>query len=256
MILRLIKIGLVSLAGLALIAGSTSCKRKPAITNTNHVSSTKKPLIPPGLDAPGYFNLGMDAQKHDRDEEAAEAFAAAVKLQPEYADAHLRLGLSYDALDRHDDAEGEYKTAIEQYRKKSITDPKNAVDRFNMGLAFSHLKRHDEAANAFRMAIGLDKNYAEAYFELGESLIKTARYADAINALKKAIELDPDNYQAKDALDHAMEGQQRIDSEVQQQKTAGKRNKNANTGTDGNINTGSGNSGSNGNTRPRVAPKP
>jgi tetratricopeptide (TPR) repeat protein len=247
---------MVSLVGLALIAGSTACKHKPTNTNTTHVSSTKKPLIPPGLDAPAYFNLGMDAQKHDRDEVAAEAFAAAVKLQPEYPDAHLRLGLSYDALDRHEDAEGEYKLAIEQYRKKSITDPKNAVDRFNTGLAYSHLKRHDEAANAFRQAIGLNKDYAEAYFELGESLIKTARYADAVNALKKAIELDPDNYQAKDALDHAMEGQQRIDSEVQQQKTAGKRNKNVNTGTDGNTNTGSGNNSNNGNSRPRIAPKP
>lgn len=252
--IRTLKIAFALGAGLALIGVATACKKKqPANTNTNHVSTTKKPLIPPGLDAPGYFNFGMDAQKHDRDEEAAEAFAAAIKIQPEYPDAHLRLGLSYDALDRHDDAEGEYKLAIEQYRKKSITDPKNATDRFNLGLAFSHLKRHDEAANAFRMAIALNKDYGEAYFELGDSLIKTARYADAVNALKKAIELDPDNYQAKDALDRAMEGQQRLDSEVQQQKSAGKRNRNANTGVDGNTNTGNSNSG---NSRPRVVPKP
>jgi tetratricopeptide (TPR) repeat protein len=252
MTIRAVKLVLILTAGLALVAGQSACKRKkPANTNTANTNTAKISLVPPGLDAPAYFNLGMDATKHDRDDEAVEAFEAAVKLQPEFPEGHLRLGMSYDALDRHDDAEKEYKLAIDQYRKKVSSDGKEANDWYNLGLAYSQMKRYDEAVGAFGQATRIKKDFADAFFELGDSLIKTARYADAVNALKKAIELDPDNYQAQDALEKAQEGQDRINSEVQQQKGAGKpRNKNANTPGASNSNVGNSGGNSNGKSAP------
>jgi tetratricopeptide (TPR) repeat protein len=244
---------LLVVAGSILVSGQFACRHKNKNVNNANVPVAKKSLVPPGLDAPAYFNLGMDATKHDRDEEAAEAFENAVKLQPEFPEAHLRLGMSYDVLDRPDDAKKEYKLAIDQYKKKTAEDGKDPNDWFNLGMAYNKSKRYDEAVGAFGQATRLKKDFADAYFELGDTLIKVARYADAVNALKKAVELDPDNYEAKDALDKATEGQQRIDSEVQQQKGAGKRNRNANTGAD-NANTGTG--GGNSNSKPKPAAKP
>jgi tetratricopeptide (TPR) repeat protein len=232
-----------------------ACKKKNANANSANTNTAKQSLVPEGLDAPTYFNLGMEATKGDRDREAAEAFEHAVKVQPEFPEAHLRLGMSYDVLAKHVEAEVEYKLAVEQYRKKVAGEGKDAADWFNLGLTYSQLKRHDEAVGAFRQATRLKDDYADAYFELGDSLIRIARYPEAISVLKKAIELDPDNYQAKDALEKAQEGQQRIDSEVKQQQAAGKnKNKNANTPGDGNANGG--NSGGNSNRKPRPTPKP
>ncbi|MEO6392306.1 MAG: tetratricopeptide repeat protein [Pyrinomonadaceae bacterium] len=247
---------LLLVAGISLVAVPTACRKKTANTNSANVKPAKVSLIPPGLDAPAYFNLGMDAQKHDRDDEATEAFEAAVKLQPEFPEGHLRLGLSYDVMGRTDDADKEYKVAVEQYRKKITSDGKDATDRFNLGLAYKQLKRYDEAAETFRLATKIKADYGEAFFELGLALIKTARYADAVNALKKAVELDPDNYSAQDALQKAQEGKDRIDSEVNQQKTAGKRNKNANVPDENNVNVGNNGGNTNNKPQPKATPKP
>jgi tetratricopeptide (TPR) repeat protein len=239
---------LILYAALLLVAVPSACKKKK-VGNTNAPApvkpAAKVALVPEGLDAPAYFSLGMDATKGDRDDEAAEAFEHAIKLQPEFAEAHLRLALSYDVLLRNTDADKEYRTAIDQYKKQLSSGGKEATDWFNLGTAYSKLKRFDEAVAAFQQATRLKKDYAEAFFELGDSLIKTARYADAVNALKKAIDLDPDNYEAKDALEKAQDGQARIDSEIKQQKGAGKRNKNANLPDENNVNAnkGGGNSG-------------
>ena len=247
---------LLLVAGIALLAVPTACRKKTANTNTAPVKPAKVSLIPPGLDATAYFNLGMDAQKHDRDDEALEAFEAAVKLQPDFPEGHLRLGMAYDVMGRTEEANAEYKVAVEQYRKKITADGKDVTARFNLGLAYKQLKRYDEAAETFRLATKLKADYGEAYFELGLVLIKTARYADALNALKKAVELDPDNYSAQDAMQKAQEGKDRIDSEVNQQKTAGKRNKNANLPDENNANVGNQSGNSNNKPKPKATPRP
>src|SRR3712207_6777761 len=44
-----------------------------------------------------HFEKGMQAYKRNRDKEAVEAFAAAVKADSDFAEAHYRLGLAYVA---------------------------------------------------------------------------------------------------------------------------------------------------------------
>jgi Tfp pilus assembly protein PilF len=51
-------------------------------------------------------------QQQGRLDDAAEKFQMAIKLKPDYADAHYYLSLVYQKQGRPDDALKEYQTAI------------------------------------------------------------------------------------------------------------------------------------------------
>ena len=54
-----------------------------------------------------------------RHTEAAEAFKQAIALDPTLAEAHFRLGLALEALNKAEEAEKEYKFAVESYKNTS-----------------------------------------------------------------------------------------------------------------------------------------
>ena len=53
----------------------------------------------------------------DQDAEAVLALQEAVRLDPDLAEAHFRLGLGYESLGKREEAESEYKKAVETYKK-------------------------------------------------------------------------------------------------------------------------------------------
>src|SRR6185503_19573931 len=61
----------------------------------------------------------------DQDTEAVEVFQQAVKLDPDLAEAHFRLALSYEALHKREDAESQYKKAVEAYKKYLDANPED-----------------------------------------------------------------------------------------------------------------------------------
>jgi tetratricopeptide (TPR) repeat protein len=65
-------------------------------------------LIPPD-DARGYFHLGIAYAKLDCWQNAIAAFEQAIRIQPNYADAHCHLGLLYLACQDREAAWHEYR---------------------------------------------------------------------------------------------------------------------------------------------------
>jgi tetratricopeptide (TPR) repeat protein len=55
--------------------------------------------------------------------DAAASFKEAIKLKPDYGEAHFNLALTYVAL-------GNRKAALDQYNKLKTVDPKLAEDFF------------------------------------------------------------------------------------------------------------------------------
>lgn len=82
-----------------------------------------------------------------------------------------------------------YLDSIDYYRaaiKKSDT----AVLRNKVGISLLLLRRDSEARKEFQKAIKLDKDYAEAYNNLGALYYNGHRWGPAIKEYKKAIKLD------------------------------------------------------------------
>ena len=212
----------VLVSGLVCIAGCRS-KGTPGTETNANVSSvaavtatqTDAEQPPPELtreqnEARALLEQGKDLFRQDRDKEAAETFEKALALDPDYGEAHFRLGLAYASLGKREEAEEEYKKAAEAYKKYVRTNQKDPDAFFYMGLSYSKVGDHAEAVKAYRQAVKLQPDDGDLQYELGLSLSRLAQYPEAVIALQKAIDLDPDNYRAGEALEKAKEGAERV----------------------------------------------
>jgi len=153
---------------------------------------------------------GKDLYRTDHDSEAAEAFEQAVKIDPDLAEAHFRLGLSYEAQNKADEAETEYKKAIEAFKKYVDTNPEDAEAHYQFGQTYAALHQYSEAVREYRLATKIRSDDGDMYFDLGMALTKLARYDEAVAAYSKALEIDPEDYRSQDALEEAQQGVARI----------------------------------------------
>jgi Flp pilus assembly protein TadD len=153
---------------------------------------------------------GKELFRNDQDPEAVLAFMEAVRLDPELPEAHFRLALGYESLDKREEAEAEYKKAAETYRKYLEQNDGNAEDHYNLGQIYANLGNYSEAIREYRTATKLKEDDPDIYYDLGVAHTKLAQYDAAAVAFKKSLEIDPDYYRAQDGLDEAKEGIRRI----------------------------------------------
>ena len=193
------------------IAFVTGCRRSPK--TSSNVSSTISSASDPEQikrEAQSLVEQGKELYKNDQDEQAVEVFKKAINHDPNNAEAHLRLGMSYAALDKKTESDEEYKKAIELFKKRAQSDSKDGDAFFYLGEAHSFLHQDEEAVRAYRQATKLKPVDEEAFYQLGIAENRLAHYPEATAAFQKALELDPNDYRASDALENAKEGTQRI----------------------------------------------
>lgn len=169
-------------------------------------------------DAPGYVALGIELYKQNRDGEAAEAFKQATTLDPAFAEAYLRLGLTYRALGQREEAEKAYEQAAKAYEKLLDREPKNAEAHLSLGEAYSKIGEYQKAIEAYRRGVRLKEPDAGVYYDIGLTYNKLARYGEAVTAFKKALEFDPDDYRAQEALERAQADDRRQKARIEEEK--------------------------------------
>ena len=230
-------------AALLLALGICACRRANKNANATGATSPGNEADPEKSrrQAQALVEQGKELYKNDQDEQAAKAFEAAIRLQPDLAEAHLRLGMAYAALERKPEAEDSYRKAIELYKKLIQSNPKDAEGFFNLGEAHSFLHQDEEAARNYRQATRLRPDDEEAFYQLGMSETRLAHYPEAMAAFKKALELDPDDYRSTDALETAQEGAKRIkEGKKHAEDMLKKEQENENANGNANINSNSG----------------
>jgi tetratricopeptide (TPR) repeat protein len=205
----------IVLIGVILIfCGQSACSRKPKTQAQSEAEgrAAAKTIEVDRLEARGYLEKGRGYYRDDEDTRAAEAFQQALKLDPGLPEAHFRLGLAYDALGKEQEAEAEYKKAVEAYKKFLSIDGNNEDPEahYNLGQTYAGLHLYSEAVKEYRQATRLKPDDAAIQYDLGLALMKLAQYDDASRAFSKSLELDPDNYRAEDELAEAQEGVKRI----------------------------------------------
>lgn len=197
----------------SLFLAQAACSRKGNLsTEAGTSSGTVTSAEANRAEALVYLGKGRDLYRDDQDTQAAEAFQQAIKLDPELAEAHFRLGLAYDALGQEQEAEAAYKKAVETYKKYLARDEneKDGEAHYNLGQTYNGLHLYSEAVREYRQATRLNPDDAAIYYDLGLALMRLAQYDEAAAAFSKSLELDPQNYRAEDALAEAKEGVTRI----------------------------------------------
>jgi tetratricopeptide (TPR) repeat protein len=193
--------------------GQAACSRKqPRQAEADVAARTAKTIEGERSEARVYLEKGRVFYRNDEDTRALEVFQQALKLDPELAEAHFRLGLTYDALGQEQEAEEAYKKAVDAYKKYLSIEGNldEAEAHYNLGQTYSGLHLYSEAVREYRQATRLKPDDAAIHYDLGLALMRLAQYDEASSAFAKSLELDPDNYRAEDELAEAREGVKRI----------------------------------------------
>ena len=119
--------------------------------------------------------------------------------------------------------DGKYANAEVDYRKAREVAKDPVIPDYNLGTALYKQKKYDKAAENFLSVAGKtdrDKIKADAYYNLGNTLLEANKLDESIAAYKTALKYNPDDMDAKYNLLYAL----RLKKQQQQQKN--KQNKN------------------------------
>ena len=134
-----------------------------------------------------HFNLGQAYLNTERYNEAMVDFKEAIRLKAQYGKAYHLLGVTYLQLKRLDEAIATYKLGIR-------TVPGYIETYYALSSAYSDLKRIDESLEVMRQLARSRPTDHEPLQEIGKQLLALRRYDEAIAPLKEAVRL---NYHPK-----------------------------------------------------------
>ncbi len=221
-------------------AGSNS--ETPAVNANSNPQVGSTPL-PEFTDADTAYAEGNKLFDANKTEMAIEAYNQAVRLNPDFADAWFKLGISYALIEKQNeiealneetevtptptptparkgkkdappvrtkDSEKAFEKAVAAYKKIIDKNKEDDAAYYNLGRSYNKLDEDEEAQKALREAVKLKPDDTLYQTEFGTILIKLAQYDEAVKALKKALEIDPENSEAAELLEKAEAGKKRI----------------------------------------------
>ncbi len=213
---------------LCVLVFSAGCKRNKSAPQTEPgtaVGVSGGGIASEPSEAHVFLEKGRELYRNDEDSQAVEAFQQALKLDPNLAEAHFRLGLAYEALNKAAEAEDAYKKGVEAYKAYLANNPKDAEAHYNLGQTYAGLHLYSEAVREYKQATRLKEDDSDMYCDLGMALTRLAQYDEAASAFSKSLEIDPENYRAEDGLEEAREGVQRIQAAKKHQEDQLKKQK-------------------------------
>jgi tetratricopeptide (TPR) repeat protein len=131
--------------------------------------------------------------------EAISHYETALQIQPDNAKIHDNLGLALSSIP------GRMPEAISEYEAALRIEPDLAEVHYNLGNAFARLGQWPEAMAEYEAALRLDPGYAEAHGNLGNVLLGLpGRLPDAIAQYEAALRLKPDSAETHFNLGNAL----------------------------------------------------
>lgn len=139
------------------------------------------------------ISLGNQYLKSGLPGKAAEAFLAALDIDPENADVYARLGWAY--LEAED-----YEMAVKTYRRYVDLKPDDCASHQSLGFAYMRQELTDQAIVSYEKALALCPDDANAYMSLANAYRQGGYGLEAIEAYRRAIELNPQDVLAYETL--------------------------------------------------------
>jgi TolB-like protein/Tfp pilus assembly protein PilF len=151
------------------------------------------------LQAYDYSLRGLECYSRSTKKESARArrmFQKAIELDPEYALAYSRLGLTYLHEWTHAWSKDPrmLKMAFELAQKAIALDDSLPEAYRILGDVYLYRRQHQKAIDKMEKAIALNPNYADALAGLGDVLNHAGMPEKAIQMVKKAMRLNPHHH--------------------------------------------------------------
>ena len=133
--------------------------------------------------AEAHNSLGLALRLQGRAAEAVPVLQKAVRLKPDYADAYYNLGVALNGL-------GRFSEAAESHERALTLRPRDPEVLNDLGNVLQALHRHTEAVERYRRALALKPAYALAHFNLGNALVEIGKTDEAVVHYRRAVEID------------------------------------------------------------------
>ncbi len=133
--------------------------------------------------AEGHRKLGEAYKEAGKLEKAADSLETAVALDPRDAIAMFDLGEVYRLLDR-------MAQAIRAYAATCALEPENFEPRFRLATAYHETGELEQAVVEYQQALKLRPRDAQAWSNLGAAYDALGRRYEAIHAYKQSLECD------------------------------------------------------------------
>jgi tetratricopeptide (TPR) repeat protein len=115
---------------------------------------------------------------------------AALRLHPEFPEAHQALGMAYTEQQRYDDA-------IVHLQRALVLDPDLTVVRNHLGRIYLAQGRLEEATQTFHILVERAPDVAEGRHNLAVAYARRELHDQAIAQFKEALRLQPDLHAAR-----------------------------------------------------------
>ncbi len=163
--------------------------------------------------AEAHSNLGVALKDQGQLAEAVAQYQEAFRLKPDYAEAHLNLG---NALRE----QGQLAEAVAQYQEALRLNPDYAMAHNNLGNVLRDQGQLAEAVSEYQEALRLKPDFAEAHNNLGNALWDQGQLTEAVAQYQEALRLKPDYAEAHLNLGYALRDQGQLAEAVAQYQEA------------------------------------
>ena len=147
--------------------------------------------------AEAHNNLGNALINRGDPGRAIDSYKRAIKIKPDYAEAHNNIG---NALKE----KGDLGTAIVNYRLALSIDPNYVLAHYNMGAALRQQGDLDMALDSYGRAIKIKPDYAEAHYNMGVILKVKGNAVAALDSYRQAIKIKPNYAEAHNNMGNVL----------------------------------------------------
>ncbi|MCK4401793.1 tetratricopeptide repeat protein [bacterium] len=126
-----------------------------------------------------YYQLGHH-------QEAIGAYKQAIRINPNYANAHYNLGVVYGKKLKC------YHEAIKAYNQAVCISPDFTKAHYNLGAAYCDIGHWDKAIEAYKQAIRINPNDVGTHYRLGMAYLSSEDKNSALAQYKILKNLDKD----------------------------------------------------------------
>jgi len=140
--------------------------------------------------AEAHNNLGLVLTQTNDDEAAVAEFREAIRIDPDYGDAHANLGAALTSTDS--------EQAVRELEKAVGLSPASVKAQFNLAMAYGADPSHGPATQIeqLRKVIALAPTFPAAHLVLGKALLQDSKVPEAVEELREAARLEPENGEA------------------------------------------------------------
>jgi tetratricopeptide (TPR) repeat protein len=140
--------------------------------------------------AEAHNNLGLVLIQAGQDDGGIAALREAVRIRPDYADGHANLGAALTPTDADE--------AVRELERAVALAPTSVNAQFNLAIAYGGIPGggSEKEVEQLRKVIQLDPMFARAHLALGKALLRDGKVADAVAGLQEAARLEPTSGEA------------------------------------------------------------